>query len=171
VTIFDPDYTAPEALPALVRGLLTVAHERHMDLIALVQGLPSGGLKWTPGPGSAHISGLVMHILEVEEYLSSVAAGRDVEWASTNGSSMDVAVDERALVERITEVDAALKEAMQEMPAERLEVLQPGSDRSVGSMLVEDLDHSAMHYGQVQLTRHMYELAHPEFVTRYEHWR
>src|SRR5687768_3473622 len=54
VAIFDPDYTAPEGLPALVRGLLTVAHERHMDLIALVQGLPSGGLKWTPGPGSAH---------------------------------------------------------------------------------------------------------------------
>jgi hypothetical protein len=168
---FDPDYSVPPGLPALLAGLLTTTHERHTDLVALVSGVPPGGLTWVPGPEAAHISGLVMHILEVEEYLARVAADEEVEWAGTNGSSMDVALDEAGLVARITEVDGLLKQALEQVPAERLGAMQPGGDRTVGSMLVEDLDHSAMHYGQVQLTRHLYELANPEFRSRYEHWR
>ncbi|MEX0782306.1 MAG: DinB family protein, partial [Dehalococcoidia bacterium] len=166
---FDPDYTAPEGLPALLSGLLTTAHERHMDLIALVSDLAAEALEWAPGPEAAHISGLVMHILEVEEYLAAVASGQDVEWAGTNGSSMDIAVEAPDLVERVTSVDASLKAALATIPRGRLDTMQPGGDRTVGSMLMEDLDHSAMHYGQVQLTRHLYELAHPEFASGYEH--
>ena len=142
-----------------------------MDLIALVSDLPAGGLSWAPGPDAAHISGLVMHILEVEQYLAAIAGGQDVEWAGTNGSSMDLAVGSTALVERIIEVDLALKRALETVPPARLDAIQPGGDRTVGSMLVEDLDHSAMHYGQVQLTRHLYELAHPDFASTYQHWR
>ncbi len=171
VTAFDPDYTAPAGVPALLAGLLTTTHERHMDLVALLSGLPAEGLTWAPGPDAAHISGLVMHILEVEEYLAHVAAGEQVEWEGTNGSSMDIALDAASLTARITQVDRQLKRALEHLPPQRLDEMQPGGDRTVGSMLVEDLDHSAMHYGQVQLTRHMYELAHPEFASRYEHWR
>jgi hypothetical protein len=171
VATFDPDYTAPAGLPALLSGLLTTSHERHMDLIALVSDLPDEALSWGPGPDAAHISGLVMHILEVEQYLAAVAAGQEIEWAGTNGSSMDFALDAAALVERISEVDFALKRALETVSSARLDALQPGGERTVGSMLVEDLDHSAMHYGQVQLTRHLYELAHPELASTYQHWR
>lgn len=168
---FDPDYSAPAGLPALFAGLLTTTHERHTDLIALVSGLPAGGLAWAPGPQTAHISGLVMHILEVEEYLAQVASGEPVEWEGANGSSIDLALSEASLIARITEVDQQLKAALEGLPPRRLEERQPGGDRTVGSMLVEDLDHSAMHYGQVQLTRHMYEATHPEFESGYQHWR
>jgi hypothetical protein len=171
VTTFDPDYSAPRGLAPLVVGLLTTTHERHMDLVALVSNLPPGALSWSPGPAAAHISGLVMHILEVEEYLARVASGDEVEWAATNGSSMDVELDALALGARIAEVDSRLKRALEAVSQERLVALQPGGDRTLGSMLVEDLDHSAMHYGQVQLTRHLYELAHPDFQSSYEHWR
>lgn len=171
VATFDPDYTAPEGLPALLSGLLTTAHERHMDLIALVAGLPAEALASSPGPQAAHISGLVMHILEVEEYLAAVASGQDVEWSGTNGSSMEIAVESSDLIGRITIVDSRLKDALATIPPERLDIIQPGGDRTIGSMLVEDLDHAAMHYGQVQLTRHLYELAHPEFASSYQHWR
>lgn len=171
MTAFDPDYSAPEGLPALLTGLLTTTHERHMDLVALVSDLPPGALSWTPGPAAAHISGLVMHILEVEEYLARVASGQQVEWAGTNGWSMDLELEAAALTARIAEVDAHLKAALEAVPDDRLQGPEPASARTVGSMLVEDLDHSAMHYGQVQLTRHLYELAHPEFRSKYEHWR
>lgn len=168
---FDPRYSPPAGLDPILAGLLTVSHERHMDMIALVTGLPDGALTWAPGPEAAHISGLVMHILEVEDYLSRVASGIGVQWDGANGSSMDLALDEAGLVARIAEVDARLKHAMESMSFERLERHAPGNERTVGSALVEDLDHCAMHYGQVQLTRHLYELAHPGFESRYEHWR
>jgi hypothetical protein len=74
-------------------------------------------------------------------------------------------------VERLTVVDLALKHALESVSPARLDAMQPGGERTVGSMLVEDLDHSAMHYGQVQLTRHLYELAHPELASTYQHWR
>jgi hypothetical protein len=36
---------------------------------------------------------------------------------------------------------------------------------------VEDLDHVAVHHGQMQLKRHLYEAAHLEVPATYEHWR
>lgn len=171
MTAFDPDYSPPAGLSSLLSGLLATTHERHMDMIALVTGLPEGGLTWAAGADAAHISGLTMHILEVEEHLAHLAAGDEVHWAGKNGSSMDVVADETTLIARITEVDGALKRAIERIPPERLERHAPGNERTIGAALVEDLDHCAMHYGQLQLTRHFYELAHPRFESRYEHWR
>ena len=112
-----------------------------------------------------------MHILEVEDYLANVAGGAETAWSGELGSSMDRALNEGALVTRITDVDTHLKGALEHAPSERLESFEPASERTVGSMLVEDLDHSAMHYGQMQLTRHLWELEHPNFASQYEHWR
>jgi len=41
----------------------------------------------------------------------------------------------------------------------------------VGQALVEDLDHVATHLGQMQLTRHLFEVSHPAAPRTYEHWR
>ncbi len=171
MTEFEPGYRPPTGLPALLAGLLTVTHERHMDMIALVSGLPDRALAWTPGPDAPHLSGLTMHILEVEEYLANVAGGAETAWSGELGSSMETVLDEAALIARIAAVDAHLKSAMENAPSDRWESFEPASERSVGSMLVEDLDHSAMHYGQMQLTRHLWELEHPNFASQYEHWR
>jgi hypothetical protein len=45
-----------------------------------------------------------------------------------------------------------------------------GGERLVEALL-EDLDHCALHHGQAQLTRNVWEATHPDMPTAYEHWR
>lgn len=169
---FDPGYQPPPGLPSsLLSGLLTVIHERHMDMVALISGLPPGALAWPPAPDAPHLSGIAMHTLEVEEYVADVASGGQTEWSGELGSSMDIALDASRLISRITRVDERLKRSLESVNLERLETLEPTGERTAGSLLVEVLDHAAMHYGQMQLTRHLWEVAHPEFDSRYQHWR
>jgi hypothetical protein len=166
-----PEYSAPRHLPPLLRGLLTTAHERHVDMLNLVAGLPVGALDWRPGPDAASLAGLSLHILDVEEYLARLAAGEHTEWTGENGSRMDETAEEQQLVSEILRVDGLLRAALEGVTSERLAEHQPGEERTVGEALVEDLDHSAMHYGHMQLTRHLFELAHPDIEPTYEHWR
>jgi uncharacterized damage-inducible protein DinB len=170
----DPGYEAPRGLPPLLRGLLTTCHERHVDMLNLVAGLPDDALNWRPIPDSASLAGLALHILDVEDYLAALARGEDREWTGENGSRMDEFATADAVSAAIEAVDASLKAALESVTLARLERVEPqqaGAERSIGEALVEDLDHSAMHYGHMQLTRHAWEAAHPEAPATYEHWR
>ena len=167
----EPGYEPPQALPPLLRGLLTTTHERHTDMANLVAGLPEGALDWRPFADAASLAGLALHILDVEEYLAGLARGEAPEWQGENGSRMDEAADEEQLLAEITRVDAVLLRSLEGIAAETLLALQPGGSRSVGEALAEDLDHSAMHYGHMQLTRHAWEAAHPQAPPSYAHWR
>jgi hypothetical protein len=167
----DPGYEPPAHLPPLLRGLLTTSHERHLDMANLVAGLPAGALDWRPFPDAASLAGLALHILDVEEYLAALAAGEPVEWTGENGSRMDESAAEAELLAELERVDALLKRALETVAAERLPAPQPAESRTVGEALVEDLDHSAMHYGHMQLTRHAWEAVHPSGERTYVHWR
>lgn len=165
------DYTPPADIEPLVAGLLTTLHERHVDMADLVGGLPAGALDWRPGPEMNSLAGLALHILEDEEFVARVAAGESLSWHGENGSSLELTADEARVVAAIEAVDALLKQVLPGLPAARYGDTQPGEDRTIGSALIEEFDHSAMHYGQMQLTRHLFELAHPRAPTTYKHWR
>jgi hypothetical protein len=167
----DLDYRAPRDLPPVLRGLLTTTHERHIDMANLVAGMPDEGINWRPLADSASLAGLVLHIVDVEDYLASLAAGPAREWTGGNGSRMDESASAEQLIAEIERVDATLKSALASVTPEGLAAPQPGDERTVGEALVEDLDHSAMHYGHMQLTRHAWEAAHPEAAPTYVHWR
>lgn len=154
----DPAYAPPPGLDPFRSGLLTVVHETHMDMVALIQGLPIEALKWMPVPKAPHVSGIALHILEVEDYLAAVAAGADLEWDRPLGASNDYVYPAGEVVRRIGETDARLKRAIEQVTPERLARLQPGQERTIGEMLVEDLAHSSMHLGHIQLTRQLCEL-------------
>jgi hypothetical protein len=169
--VLDSSYVPPETLPPLVRGLLTTTRERHVDMANLVAGLPAGALEWQPFDDAASLAGLALHILDVEEYLAALANGAAVEWTGENGSRMQERATEAELLAEIERIDSLLISALGSVDAERLGALQPGESRTVGEALVEDLDHSAMHYGHMQLTRHSWEAAHPDAAPTYSHWR
>ncbi len=164
----------PDRLPALhpvIAGLINVVHENHQDMIALVRGVDLEGLKWMPiREKTAHLSGLVLHVLEVEEYLAGLAEGSDVPWTRPLGSSNDVVMRDKDLVARIEAVDIRLKKAIGFITEERLASLAPDGERTVAEALIEDLSHSSQHIGQMQLTRQLMVKTIPMEFPPYEPW-
>jgi hypothetical protein len=140
-------------------------------MAALVRGVPIEGLKWMPVKETPHLSGHVLHILEVEDYLAAVLEGADIEWTRPLGSSLELVMRAAELVERIGATDLRLRRAIERCPAERLTQQQPSSDRLIGEMLVEDLAHSSQHLGHMQLTRLlMVQTLKSLQVPEYAHW-
>ena len=164
----------PDNLPTLhpvIAGLVNVVHENHQDMIALVRGVDLEGLKWMPiRERTAHLSGIALHVLEVEEYLAGLAEGSDEPWAKPLGSSNDLVMREADLVARIEVTDVRLKKAIGFISEERLAALCPGGERTVAEALIEDLAHSSQHVGQMQLTRQMMVKTIPMEFPAYESW-
>ncbi|MFN0148694.1 MAG: DinB family protein [Dehalococcoidia bacterium] len=167
----DGGYEPPPGLPPLLLGLLTTSHDRHVDMANLIARLPPEALDWRPVPRSASLTGLVLHITDVECFIARVTAGYGEPWTGENGSRMDDRATVLELQAAIIEAGLQLKTALEAIRPSGLARMQPGEQRSIGEMLVEELDHSAMHYGQMQLTRHLWEASHPGFEGTYRHWR
>lgn len=169
---FDRDYTPPEAVHPLMAGLLTTMHERHVDMRDLVRDLPPDALVWTPGPQTSALSGLVRHVMDVWVSTVRVAASELPAWHGENGALLDATDDAPALVACIAAGDALSKRLLPALTDARLREPWPGSDdRSIGMALIEESDHSTLHYGHMQITRHLYEQTYPAFVSGYNHWR
>ena len=151
--------------------MLSTTHDRHLDLAALVTDLPDDALAWTPCVDAPALAGLVLHILDVEGHLTAMAAGEDDHWAGENGSHILDSATAAALRIAIADADARTKLGLASIDDARLEASAPGGDRPLGEALLEDLDHCAIHHGQAQLTRNLWEAAHPDAPRTYEHWR
>ena len=150
------------ALPA-ARALLSITQDRHRDMTNLVRGLPGQGLRWVPADGASTLAGLTLHILDVERYLTALVTGEDIGWTGEIGTRIHETAAEHELVATIEARDEELREALAQLDADRWS--------SLAGDLLEDLDHVAVHLGQMQLTRNLYEAAHPEAAGAYQHWR
>lgn len=147
-------------------------HERHEDMLALVAGLPAGALLWQAADAMASIGGIAAHILLVEDYAVHAVAGESLAgWMGTNGQGMDAVSSESELCARIVAVDRHAKALLCEVAEAKLRSRHEDNGRTVFDVLVEEMDHAAMHYGQMQIARQLYEEAHPGFVSGYRHWR
>ncbi|MPZ98447.1 MAG: DUF664 domain-containing protein [Dehalococcoidia bacterium] len=164
------DYTPPLGLHSLLAALLLTGHERHVDMSDLVSGLPEGALDWRPSEGVNSLAGLVRHILHVEGAMVAAAGGDTTLWDPTQGARLEESGSEQDLLDAIEACDAAMKTVLPGLTPDDLARSHPGESRSVGSGLVEEFDHSAMHYGHMQVTRLLWEQAHPEVPRTYEHW-
>ena len=160
----DEAYQPPTHLPPSVRAVLSTTHDRHLDMTRLVAGLPPEGLAWVPADGASALAGLTLHILDVERYLTALVTGEDIGWTGELGTRIDETAAEQELVAAIEARDEELTAALEGLVADRWA-------SSLGGDLLEDLDHVAAHHGQMQLTRNLYEAAHPEVSGMYEHWR
>ena len=149
--------------PPALGALLSITRDRHRDMADLVRGLPGEGLRWVPADGASTLAGLTLHILDVERYLTALVTGEDIGWTGELGTRIHETAAEHELVAAIAARDEELRDALARLDADRWS--------SLAGDLLEDLDHVAVHVGQMQLTRNLYEAAHPEAAGEYEHWR
>lgn len=164
----NPD--VPKETTPLITGLISVVQATHADMTALVAGVDVEGLKWMPTPNSPHLAGLVLHVLEFEDYLAGLVAGAPAEWTGSLGSSNSLVMRDRVLVARIAATEARLTNALLHMAAGRLQELCPGEETTIGESLVEDLAHASLHLGQMQLTRQLMVRVVPLSFPDYTHW-
>jgi len=140
-------------------------------MIHLVRDLPDNALSWRPGPQMSSLAGLVRHMMDDEtEFVRSLAELPN-GWPGKNGEYIDATGSADALVALIHAGDGLLKQVYTALDEPRLRNRHPSTGTPIGEELIELADHHAMHYGQMQITRHLYEQAHPEFASQYEHWR
>ncbi len=160
-----------DSLASLLGSLLSTMRERHIDLANLIAGLPEGALDWRPATDAASLAGLTAHILVVEEAALRVAAGDSLTWPGANGEGMAERQTEAEMRAALAALNDLAARVFAALTALRLAAPQPGEERTIAAMLIEEFDHCAMHYGQVQLTRHLWEAANPGWQSPYEHWR
>ena len=159
----DTHREPPAGTPPALGALLSITQDRHRDMTELVRGLPGEGLRWVPADGASTLAGLTLHILDVERYLTALVTGEDIGWTGELGTRIHETAAEHELVAAIAARDEELQDALARLDADRWS--------SLAGDLLEDLDHVAVHLGQMQLTRNLYEAAHPEAAGEYEHWR
>ena len=154
----------------MLEALLGTAADRHADMVNIVSDLQDEALGWRPAEAASSMAGLVLHILHLEATALSIAMGGAAEFGENGAGTEDFcsAVD---LVAGIDRIQDELGRTFRALSASRLQAAQPGEERTIAAMLVEEFDHAAMHYGQLQLTRHLWEAANPRAESSYSHWR
>ena len=142
--------------------LIATMDDRHTDMAALLTGLPDGGLDWAPAADGNSLADLARHILDIEGHVRRELSGGDLAWSGANGTQIDAPSDAGVLSDLLEEVGQELRLALAEDPVQNSAALV---------VALEEFDHCAMHHGQMQLTRHLWEAAHPGVASRYAHRR
>ena len=141
--------------------LLGRFNELHADIVKAVDGLSSEALDWVPGPEMSSINMLVVHLTGAERYwIGDVALGdpsdrdRDKEFLAHGLSAFE-------LKERLSAADGYARVALGSfsLPDPEADRKSPRNQKTfrVGWCLTHALEHSALHLGQIQLTRQLWD--------------
>jgi uncharacterized damage-inducible protein DinB len=146
----------------------------HTEVEEALEGLPQAGLDWAPGPGMNSIAVLIVHLIGAERYwVGDVASGdpsnrlRETEFQVRGISAEELkrrlyASREyiRSRLETLTIEDLATtryspQAGIQADPR----VFQPDDEKyTIGYCLLHALEHTAVHAGQIQITRQLWHL-------------
>jgi uncharacterized damage-inducible protein DinB len=148
-------------MPTFFEDFFDRFHEMHTDLAKAVEGLPTEALDWVPGSEMNSINVLIIHLTEAERYwIGAVALGeptrrdRDEEFL-VHGLGVD------ELKKRLLGEDNFAREALAHFSLDDLEQMRVSLRNkktfSVGWCLTHALEHTALHLGQIQLTRQLWE--------------
>ena len=139
--------------------------ELHDDIRTALVGLPQAALDWAPGPDTNSLNVLVTHLTGAERYwLGDVIAGepsgrdREAEFR-VRGLTID------SLVQRLNDIESLAQRVLAALSLSDLEAtrVSPRNGRQVTVAWALDhaLKHTALHLGQIQLTRQLWEQTHP----------
>ncbi len=168
-------YTVPDGTLPLLSGILLMMDFTHRNMIAIIADLPDDALVWHPASDMGPLSGIVCHTMYGEMFAIRCAAGEDVSYTDQeNDATWRIAERREQLIARIAEGDAVMKRILPVMTVagmeERFHAWSADSTQSGGELIAEAAIHTGMHWGHMQMTRQLWEQAHPEFVGSYSRW-
>jgi len=173
-------YVVPSETLPLLSGILKMMDFAHRDMIGIIADLPDEALIWHPTEAMGSLSGIICHTMYCEVYAIRRAAGEDVAYsvkeddAEEDDSTWRTAERREALIARIAEGDAIMKRILPIMTVagmeERFHAWGGNSIHSGGDLIAKAATHTTMHWGHMQMTRQLWEQAHPAFVGSYTPW-
>jgi uncharacterized damage-inducible protein DinB len=137
--------------------------ELHGDIRGALQGLPQDALDWSPGAEMNSLNVLVVHLTGAERYwIGDVVAGepsgrdRAAEFR-VSGLSTD------ELLRRLSDIEILAQRVLGPFALQALEEKRvsprDGREFTVAWALGHALKHTALHLGQIQITRQLWEQA------------
>ena len=141
-------------------GWLDNLQELHSDIEKALAGLPPAALEWTPQAGMNSLVALVVHVTGAERFLigdvvAGQASNRDRE-AEFRARELESA----ALVKRLADSRAYIAGVLENLTLADLEtkrMFRHQREVTVGWVLGHALKHTAIHLGQAQLMRELWE--------------
>ncbi len=145
----------------LFESYLDRLQELHDDILQAIVGLPVEALDWIPGPEMNSISVLIVHLTGAERYwIGDVAAGepsgrvreREFLVKGLSAANLRERMDGTLAYAR----GALEKLSLQELEAQRV-TSRDGKSLSGSWALLHALEHTALHTGQIQITRQLWD--------------
>jgi uncharacterized damage-inducible protein DinB len=176
----DESYTVPDGTLPLLGGILKMMDFAHRNMTQIIADLPDEALVWQPANNMGSLSGIICHTMYCEVYAIRRAAGEDVSYsakeddAEEDDSTWRTAERREELIARIAEGDAIMKRILPIRTVagmeERFHAWGGDSIHSGGDLIAKAATHTTMHWGHMQMTRQLWEQAHPEFRGSYTRW-
>jgi uncharacterized damage-inducible protein DinB len=146
---------------ALFDNYLNRLTKLHEEIATAIDPLPQEALDWSPGPEMNSIGVLVVHLAGAERYwIGDVACGDPsgrVREAEFRAHGLDSPALKKILDGGLTYTSGALEKlTLQDLEARRF-APRDNASFSVAWALLHALEHTAIHLGQIQLTRQLWD--------------
>ena len=142
---------------------LNLLQENHNEILEALGGLPPAALDWTPGLDMNSISVLVFHITGAERYWIGDVAAQDPKERDRDAEFRVRDVEADVLKKRLADNLEYAHNALSNFKPEDLDATRVssrnGQTYTVAWALLHALEHTALHLGQIQLTRQLWEQA------------
>ena len=132
----------------------------HTDIGRVIGGLSSDALDWSPGPEMNSLAVLATHIAGSERYWVGEVAGGDPAHRNRPAEFQAQSLDEAALATRLDASLAHTRATLEQLTLPDLEIRRQALDRgevTAAWAILHSLQHIALHVGQMQLTRQLWE--------------
>ena len=143
---------------AIVTEAVHTFTEQEERFLAVITGLPTRALNWSPGPDMNSLAVLTVHTWGAAVAWTERAAGHEI--ARNREAEFRVVRDEAALASLIRQQATDVREATQTLtPADfaTLRARPNGEAFTVAYCLIHALEHTQEHLGQALLTRQLWE--------------
>lgn len=133
----------------------------HEEVSRSIQGLGPEALDWTPGEEINPMGVLATHISGAERYWIGDVAGSDPSGRDRPAEFRVKNQEASSLQKRLDETLAHSQGVLEKISLENLGELRmsprDGSEFTVGWSLIHALDHTALHTGQIQIMRQLWD--------------
>jgi uncharacterized damage-inducible protein DinB len=142
-------------------NILNNLQELHDDIRSAVKGLPPDALDWTPGPDMNSINVLTVHLTGAERFWLGDVVAREPSGRDRETEFKVQGLSETSLVARLKANEDYLQKTLAPFTLQILdeERVSPRNGRvvTVGWALGHALKHTALHVGQIQLMRQLWD--------------
>ena len=140
---------------------LDLLQDCHNGSLETLEGLSQDGLDWIPGQDMNSIGVLLAHITGSERYWIGDIAAQEPSNRDRDAEFLVRGLEADVFRKRLSDNLEYARNVLEKMSLEDLESsrVSPGNGReyTVAWALIHALEHAALHLGQIQITRQLWE--------------